>query len=615
MMTEETKDQELNPSADLPMEEPSEQTFVSEEKGIEYPHYEAGAGDKALLESFFEKLKRIASEHASVSVFKKIDELIKEARQEYDALRQQERQAALDAFKASNEGSEEGFEFRADEIGQRIEKSIQFIRQERQEYFQKLEKQKEKVLEGKTRLLAELRELVDKEDINDPAQAQASFKSFKKIQEEWKALGNYMGPQNQELWQSYHALVDRYYSQRHIFFELLELDRKKNFSQKKAIAEQLQVLANKVRAGEALGSLLKEAETLFEEYKHIGPAQKEENEKLWQEVKASLDILFEHKRQVGEAQRLVLEENLKVKKELADLMGLHAQFQSGSINEWNQKSKEVLALQDQWGKLKGGLPRQGGKEVSHAFWANLKVFFKHKSEFFHKIDAERKQNLVGKQALVNEVQALVDAGEMNAESTQKVIDLQKQWKNIGHVPEKQKDQIYQKFKAACDAFFELKRQQNKSGKDLEFEANLEKKLAILADLEAMFSDASLLEALGHKKAEWDSIGFVPKKDVKSLQERFRTTWNKLIDFAQTQPKEQLAAWGFELKGLKDEETSERKASISPDARKKIQQLENEIATLENNLEFFAKSKNAEKLIADIEKQIEKAQKELDQLKK
>lgn len=71
MMTEETKDQELNPSADLPMEEPSEQTFVSEEKGIEYPHYEAGAGDKALLESFFEKLKRIASEHASVSVFKK----------------------------------------------------------------------------------------------------------------------------------------------------------------------------------------------------------------------------------------------------------------------------------------------------------------------------------------------------------------------------------------------------------------------------------------------------------------------------------------------------------------------------------------------------------------
>jgi Domain of Unknown Function (DUF349) len=582
------------------------------EKEVSYPLFDFAVATKENFQTYFGKIKDIVSEHAHPGTYKKVDEITKEVKEAWSQLKQAEKQAALEAFKSSNENSEEGFDFK-DEAIHAVDQLINHIRTEKQAFFQGLEKAREKALEGKTRLINELRDLVDKDDNSDPAHVNASFKAFKKIQEEWKS--SVQGPMNQTLWQSYHALVDRFYSNRSIFYELLELDRKKNLQAKEVIAAKLEKLAAAVSNATNLPALLKEAEELFNEYKHIGPAQREENEAMWQRVKKSLDVLFEQKRQIADANKAVFEENLKIKKELAGLMHGYASFQSTSISEWNQASKAVLALQEQWGKLKGGLPREGGKEVSHQFWPDLKTFFKHKSDFFGKIDAERKANLAAKQALIDQVESIVAVGTETPEITQKVIDLQKKWKEIGHVPEKQKDSIYTKFKAACDAYFNLKRSASKGAKDAEMEANLAAKQAILVEMDAMLKDASLLARLGEVKASWDAIGFVPKKNVKELQDGFRKTWNALIDLARTQPKEQLAAWGFELKSLKTESDQSESAAPSADTRKKIQALENDIAVLTNNLEFFAKSKNSEKLRAEVEKKIAAAEKELEKLKK
>ncbi len=586
----------------------------SPDKEVSYPLFDFAVATKENFQTYFGKIKEIVSEHAHPGTYKKVDEITKEVKEAWSQLKQAEKQAAVEAFKAANEGSDEGFDFK-DEAVHAVDQLITYIRSEKQAFFQGLEKAREKALEGKTRLINELRELVDKDDNSDPAHVNASFKAFKKIQEEWKGLGSVQGPMNQTLWQSYHALVDRFYSNRSIFFELLELDRKKNLQAKELIAGKLEKLAAAVAQATNLPALLKEAEELFNEYKHIGPAHREENEAMWQRVKKSLDVLFEQKRQIQDANKAIFEENLKVKKELASLMAGYTSFASTSISEWNQASKAVLNLQEQWGKLKGGLPREGGKEVSHQFWADLKTFFKHKSDFFGKIDAERKANLVAKQALIEQVEGIVAVGTETPEITQTVIDLQKKWKEIGHVPEKQKDSIYAKFKAACDNYFNLKRSASKGAKDAEMEANLVAKQAILAEMEAMLKDASLLARLGEVKAAWDGIGFVPKKDVKDMQEGFRKTWNALIDLARTQPKEQLAAWGFELKALKSETAPSESATPSGDMRKKIQALENDIAVLTNNLEFFAKSKNSEKLRAEVEKKIAEAEKELEKLKK
>ena len=605
--------------APLEVATPAEVVFpVVEEKAVEFPVLDLSKATKESILAFYEQLKSILQASASSANFKKVDELTKEVKTAWEAIKQGERAEALAAFKAANEDSEEGFSFKGDEISQKIDGIATYIRSERSAFFSNLEKLREKALEGKTRLINELRTLVDSDDNSDPAHVNASFKAFKKIQEEWKGLGSVQGPMNQTLWQSYHALVDRFYSNRSIFFELLELDRKKNLQAKELIAAKLESLAAEISKGGALQKLLKEAEDLFEEYKHIGPANRDNNESLWTRVKKSLDVLFEQKRAVQDAQKQVFEENLKVKREIGDLMKHYANFTAANISEWNQASKAVLALQEQWNNLKGGLPRDGGKEVSQNFWSDLKTFFKHKSEFFSKIDAERKANLAAKQLLINQVNGIVETGTITPEVTQMVIETQKKWKEVGHVPEKQKDSIYAKFKAACDAYFNLTREKGKNAKDVEFEAHLEAKQAILKEMEAMLQDPSLLATLGQKKAAWDAIGFVPRNNVKAIQESFRTTWNALIDLARTQPKEQLAAWGFELKSLSSESNNgggEEKRSSSPDSRKKIQTLENDIAVLTNNLEFFAKSKNSDKLRAEVEKKIAQAEKELEILKK
>jgi hypothetical protein len=620
MMMEEEENNALEQSPEnevIAVAETIFQAEVVDEKSIQYPLLAIEEATKESLATFFHSLRDIIQAHPGTGTFKKVDEISKEAKAHWDQMKYAEKQESLAAYKSANEDSEEGFTFKLDELGQKIDASIQFIRTERQQFFSQLEKLREKALEGKTRLVNELRTLVDADDNSDPAHVNASFKAFKKIQDEWKGLGSVQGPMNQTLWQSYHALVDRFYSNRSIFFELLELDRKKNLQAKDLIAKKLEKLAEDVQNSGVLQKLLKEAEELFEEYKHIGPAQRDDNEALWGRVKKALDVLFEQKRQVNDAQKGVYEENLKVKKELVDLMHHHAGFTSTSITEWNQASKAVLALQEQWGKLKGGLPREGGKEVSQQFWADLKTFFKHKSEFFSKIDAERKANLAAKQLLVDQVNGIVETGTDTPEITNMVIGLQKRWKEIGHVPEKQKDQIYAKFKAACDAYFNLKREKGKTGQDAEFDVNLIAKNAILDKMGAMLQDPESLAGLGQVKADWDAIGFVPRKDVKYVQEKFRTLWNSLIDLARTQPAEKLAAWGFELKSLSSEAASgaeERKAA-SPDSRKKIQALENDIAVLTNNLEFFAKSKNSDKLRAEVEKKIAQAELELEKLKK
>ncbi|MCX6193819.1 MAG: DUF349 domain-containing protein, partial [Cytophagales bacterium] len=261
---------------------PAEVVFpVVEEKAVEFPSLDLSKATKESILAFYEQLKAILQVSASSANFKKVDELTKEVRTFWEAIKQGERAEALAAFKGGNDDSEEGFSFKGDEISQKIDAISAFIRTERSAFFSNLEKLREKALEGKTRLINELRTLVDSDDNSDPAHVNASFKAFKKIQEEWKGLGSVQGPMNQTLWQSYHALVDRFYSNRSIFFELLELDRKKNLQAKEVIAAKLELMAAAISEGGNVQKLLKEAEEIFEDYKHIGPANRDDNEALW----------------------------------------------------------------------------------------------------------------------------------------------------------------------------------------------------------------------------------------------------------------------------------------------------------------------------------------------
>ncbi len=570
-----------------------------------------------LLES---QLAALKTDTVSPGAFKKADDLLKEIRPLFDLFKQADRQTALTAYKADNEDSEEGFEFKYDETVQQFDNLFKQIRAQKNTYFQNLDKAKDTNFETKTDLLRRLRELVESDE-SSAGDAKVSWNEFKKIQDEWKAAGNLNSPHNATLWATYHALVDRYYSNRNIYFELKELDRKRNIGLKTEVIEKVEAMAKDADDKPVTRQTIEEANTLFEEYKHIGPAPKADQEVLWQRMKAALDTLYDKRRGESENQRKESAQLYEEKSRLYESLIPLTSFASNSINDWNDKTKEVMAIQDQWNALRGPMPRDEGKELSKKFWAALKSFFHNKSEFFRQLEGKREQNLQQKVELCEQVEAMLAAGDESPEATQRVIELQRQWKNIGQVPEKQKNSIFDRFKAACDAFFNKKRSKNQET-EREFEGNLARKIALVERIEAAAASNADLSQLNEFKREWASIGFVPKKDMQSIQKRYVAAVNSMVGAnGKLSPKEKEKfmienevdvtrerSYGSGSGG--NRETDKREGDI----RRKITLLENDIATYNNNIEFFARSKNADKLRAEIDRKVAAAQKQLDDLK-
>ena len=554
--------------------------------------------------------------------FKKADQVLKEVKPLFDQMKRAEREAALQSY-TTETGAEEGFEYKYDDTVQRFDDLYKLIKSQKNTYFQNLDKAKDGNFATKTELLTRLREQVENDE-NNAGDPKTSWNEFKKIQDDWKSAGNINSPHNATLWATYHALVDRYYSNRNIYFELKELDRKKNTGLKTEVIEKVEAMAKASDETPVTRQVIDEANALFEEYKHIGPAPKAEQEVLWGRMKAALDVLYDKRRDQTNEQRKesaqLYEEKSAIYEELVPLTS----FTSNSINDWNDRTKDVMGLQDRWNAIKGPMPREEGKELSKKFWAALKTFFHNKGEFFKQLEAKREENLRLKTELCEQVEAILASGEESPEVTQTVIELQRQWKNVGQVPEKQKNSIFDRFKTACDAFFGKKRSKNQET-EREFEGNLAKKTALIERIEAAANENADLSQLNEFKKEWNSIGFVPKKDMQSTQKRYINAVNALVGATGKIPAKEKERVMLQNEaevtrsrdrdfGRGDRDNGGGGNKRENDIRRRITAIENDIATYRNNIEFFARSKNADKLRADIDKKIAEAQTQLDDLR-
>ncbi len=554
-------------------------------------------------------LESMNSRTLSVADVKNIDNALKVVRSAFEDIQQAEKSEALKAYVAEN-GSDEGFEFRNDNYAIRFEGINIQIREKRQAFFQKLEREKEDYFEVKTRLLQRLREIVE---IEEKGESKNNWESFKALQTEWKNAGNINSPHNGSLWSAYNALVDRYFDIRSIQNELKELDRKKNIEAKEAVVVKIEEIATSLQEMPINNVTLKKANELLQEYKHIGPGPREEQDALWERLKKAFDVIYDKKRELQSESAALSEEILKAKQQLLNQLLEYLKFNSDSINEWNAKTKEVQALQDQWNAIKGGMPREKGKEVSKSFWSSLKQFFKNKSEFFAKLEAKREANFVAKSELVKQAREILEKGDYSAPNTNRIIELQKKWKTIGHVPEKYKDSLFEEFKGICDTYFNNKREESKS-QDSEYDKNLEAKTAICVEIEKLVEAGDTdLSKLPEFKKSFNAIGFVPRKDMKSIQDRFIKAINSYVKAASGLDKTEKDKLMLQNEAEVVLKAGGNLGKAENDIRRKIKALEDEITLTKNNLEFFGFSKNADKLKAEYQKKIDKAEAELKDL--
>jgi hypothetical protein len=535
---------------------------------------------------------------------KKTDQVLRQVKNQLEQLKDQERHDALLKFVAEG-GDEDDFDFRPDAIIQQIESQYRLLKEKRSHQIKEIEKSKEKNLTAKTSLLERLRQLVDSEE------TQGSIEQVKEIQKEWKATGSVSPQHGNNVWASYHALIERYYTNRTIYFELKELDRRKNLEAKLEVCEKAEKLASK----DPSNAVIKELNELHEEYRHIGPVPRDEQESIWQKFKAASDTIYSRRREQLDGVKREMDQNYASKAELVSALEPFKTFDSQKISDWNEKTQAILEIQKQWNSL-GPVSKDKAKEISKEFWHSFKAFFHHKNDFFRKLEEYRAKNLQSKVQLCEQVEALINSEEVE-KSAEEVKRLQLEWKNIGPVPEKHKNQIFERFKAACDAFFN-RRRENRSETDRQFEENLVRKMQVCQAIEDLAqehdSDLSKLDGL---KAEWASIGFVPRKNMHSIQKRYLDAihfFAKNADSLSGTQKEKVKLKA-ELDVSRNNSGAYKNIQLKEQGlRKRITQLENDIALWKNNIEFFSHSKTADKLREEFNEKINVAEKELKEAK-
>jgi disulfide oxidoreductase YuzD len=548
---------------------------------------------------FLDLLKRLEKEED----LRKFAPILREVRPMFDEILQEEKEAALKKYLEEG-GEEDGFEYKEDEDTQEFYRLYGEMQKRRHEYKSKQEQNREQNFQRKNEILDLIRKLLENPE--------SSLDELKKLQKEWKEVGPVQPQLNRNLWASYNALLDLFYDQRSIHFELVELDRKKNLALKLVLCEK----AEKLVEYEIINQAIKELNELHEEFKHVGPVPKEEREALWLRFKAASDRVYDRKRDYHRNLEEEKQKNLLEKIKLCEAITPFVEFQSDKVSEWNAKTKEILALQKQWEAIRF-IPREQVKEVSKTFWNPFKTFFNNKNTFIRTLDEEREENFRQKTVLCEEADQLVNGDHDPKAVADQLKALQQKWKDIGPVPAKQRQSIYDRFKATCDSFFERRRKAY-SEQEKEYDDNLLKKVTLCEKIEQLQPNEETSNDLVNQLIkEWRAIGFVPRKDKNKIQARFDQAIDTLINRLPkanevAREKTRISA---QMKLAKDSPNAQRNMNqLEGSLRRKISTLENEIDILLNNIGFLANSKKADKLKDSLNLQIDTATKELDTLR-
>lgn len=546
----------------------------------------------------------LAKELSKENNFKKVDNVLKEIKPLYDDIREKERQAALEKFTADGREAAD-FDYKGDELDNAFDANLKLIRDRRAQYFRQQEEQKNDNLRKKQDLIEKLRVLVDSPDNNN------QFETFKELQKEWRSVGPIPGTQAKTLWANYHALVDRFYDNQSIYFELKELDRKKNLESK----IELCVKAERLAEVEIIKDAIRELNELHQEFKHLGPVPAEEKEAIWQRFKAASDAVYAKRDAYLHNLQQELQQNLELKNKYGEEAQAYATFQSDRIKEWNEKTKEILELQKKWEAV-GGLPRAKAKEVNKKFWSAFKSFFNNKNLFFKKLDEEREQNLQLKNDLVKQALELKESQDWDKTSND-LKALQQKWKDVGPVPEKFRERVFKEFKDACDYFFAQKRGQMGKVEQEQID-NLNLKTAICEELERHLAEGTAsVELLRDLQDRYSTVGFVPRKDISTIRNRYHEAVEKFVAAIPdlTDDERSRVVLENQLSDLKKDPMADRKLYQKEQAiRKKIMKTENDISLWKNNLEFFGKSQNADKVRDEFNDKIREATEHLKELK-
>ncbi len=465
------------------------------------------------------------------------------------------------------------------------------------------EKAKEENYAAKLQIIEELKTLLEKaEDVTH------TFPEFRELQNRWKSIDAVPASKAKNLWETYQHYVEKFYDYIKINNEFRDMDFKKNLESKTQLCEKAEALANVPNVLNAF----KELQKLHESWKELGPVAKEFRESVWERFKAATAVINKKHQQYFEELKVAQKRNLEEKVVLCEKAEAITLSNPDSSGEWNELSKKMEVLQAQW-KNVGFAAKKENQKIYDRFRAACDKFYNAKREYYNNFKNVMLENLRLKEELCEKAEALMDSVEWN-KATDQFIALQKQWKEIGPVARKQSDIVWKRFRAACDAFFDNK-SRYMDAEDMKFEENLSLKEALIAEVKAyQMCDAKEknISAMRDFQNRWNAVGFVPFKEKERIQKEFNEAMDAhFADIRSLESEKKLNKFRRMVMEVKNSGRGDKGLRFE---REKLvlryRKMEQDIATLENNMGFFAKSRNADSMINDLEKKIAAAREEL-----
>jgi hypothetical protein len=498
-------------------------------------------------------------------------------------------------------GKIEEYKIFVDPLEYRVKELLEKYREKKTDYSKIQEAEKNDNLRKKYEIIDKIKDLVNREEsINK------TFHEFRALQNEWHTTGVVPQTSLKDLWENYHHNVEIFYDYIKINKELRDLDLRKNLELKVRLcekAEELLLEPNPINAFRLL-------QDYHNQWREIGPVPQESKNEIWERFKEATSKINKRHHEYFEKQKDDQRKNLEAKIALCEKIEEINLLELKNFRDFDEKAEIVVGLQKMWRTL-GFAPKKQNNKVYQRFREACDAFFEKKRGFYADNKEVQQNNLQLKTELCIQAESLQESTDWKTTSDA-LIKLQKEWKDVGPVPRKQSERIWKRFRKACDYFFNRKAEFF-ADLDTSYEDNLKAKTAIIDELESFEPDADVqiaFDKLKEIQRKWTDIGFVPFNIKEEITNRYRNALNKQFDRLKIgEDDKNILKYKTKLDNLKSNPKASRK--VRNEREKfftKIKQLEGDIVLWENNIGFFAKSSKADNMIKEVEEKIDNAKK-------
>ena len=511
-----------------------------------------------------------------------------------------ERDAQTKEYLAAG-GDPEKYVLLPDDTEEAFKAEMQIIKEKRAKIFLQQEEEKQENLAKKLEIIEKIKAMT-----TSPEEANKSYQEFKNLQQEWKEIKAIPADKANEVWKNYQLYVEQFYDLLKLNNEAREYDFKKNLEAKTKLCEAAEKLAEEPDVISAFHQL----QDLHQEYREIGPVAKELREEIWTRFKNASTVINKKHQQHFEDLRAKEEENLAKKTALCEKIEAINLKEKKQASDWEDATKAIIEIQGEWKKI-GFAPQKMNVKIFERFRIANDEFFSKKADFFKNIKSQYAENLEKKQKLVEKAKLLADSTDWK-KTGDKLIQMQREWKNIGYVPRKQGDQLWKEFLGACNKFFDARNKLN-AGARSEEHANLDKKREIIAKLNELVENAGehLQKNMQDLIAQYNAVGHVPFKEKDKVYQEYHEVMDKLYKTVRSNnAKRHIHNFKNNLKNV-----AEKGVNALDNERgrllRRYDQLRAEITTYENNLGFLnAASKKGNSLVEEMNRKVEKLKEDL-----